>query len=93
MAGISINEVHTKVIDANKLFFDVNYNSPINLARETLLKGKAQYSSPPCTNLFRSAPFCIENVIYILNKTRYLNEEVNCTEPSPSAFETFPVRL
>jgi hypothetical protein len=51
---------------------------------ETLLKGKAQYSWPPCTNLFISAPFYIENSIYIFNKTSYLNEEVNCTEPSPS---------
>jgi hypothetical protein len=45
--------------------------------REVLLKGKAQYSWPPCTTLFRSAPFYIENIISYLN-------EVNCTEPSPS---------
>jgi hypothetical protein len=55
----------------------------IGLVKETLLKGKAQYSWPPCTNLFRSAPFYIENIIYIFNKTSYLNEEVNCTKPSP----------
>jgi hypothetical protein len=47
---------------------------------ETLLKGKAQYSWPPCTNLFRPAPFYIENIIYIINKTSNLNEEVNRTE-------------
>jgi len=52
--------------------------------REALLKGKVLYSWPICTNLFRSAPFYIENIIYILNKTSYLNEEVNCTEPSTS---------
>ncbi len=28
--------------------------------RKALLKGKAQYSWPPCTNLFRSAPFYIK---------------------------------
>jgi hypothetical protein len=35
---------------------------------EVLLKGKAQYSWPPCTNLFRSAPFYIENIIYRFTK-------------------------
>ncbi len=34
--------------------------------------------------MFRSAPFYIENIIYIFIKTRNLNEEVNRTEPSPS---------
>jgi hypothetical protein len=52
--------------------------------RETLLKGMAQYSLPPCTNLFRSAPFYIENIINIFDKKSYLNEEVNGTGPSPS---------
>ena len=56
----------------------------MNFTRETLLNGKAQYSWPPCTNLSRSATFYIENIIYIINKTGYLNEEVNCTKPSPS---------
>jgi hypothetical protein len=28
--------------------------------------------------------FDIEIIIYFLTKTSYLNEEVNCTEPSPS---------
>jgi hypothetical protein len=51
--------------------------------REVLLKGKAQYSWPPCTNQFRSTPFYIENIINLFYKTSYLNEEVNCTEPSP----------
>jgi hypothetical protein len=35
-------------------------------------------------NLFKSATFYIENTIYIFNKTSYLNEEGNSTEPSPS---------
>ncbi len=30
---------------------------PMDLVREVLLKGEAQYSWPPCTNLFSSAPF------------------------------------
>ncbi len=50
---------------------------------EVLLKGKAEYSWPPCTNLFRLDPFYIENIIYLFYKTSYLNEEVKCTEPSP----------
>ncbi len=53
--------------------------------REPLLKGKAQYSWAPCTNKFRSGGFHIENIIYLWYKTSYLNEEVNCIEPSPSA--------
>jgi len=53
-------------------------------ARKPLQKGKVHYSWPPCTNLFRSAPFYIENIIYIFNKTSYLNEEFNRTEPSHS---------
>ncbi len=56
----------------------------ISMARENFMKGKAQYSSPPCTNLFRSAPFYIEIIIYIFIKTSWLNEEVNRTEPSLS---------
>ncbi len=51
-------------------------------SREVLLKGKDQYSWPPCTNKFRSAPFNIEKIINIFYKTSYLNEEVNCTENS-----------
>jgi hypothetical protein len=51
------------------------------LGREVLLKGKAQYCWPPCTNLFRSAPFYIENDICVFNKTGYLNEEVSGIEP------------
>ncbi len=50
---------------------------------EVLLKGKAQYGWPPCTNKFRLAPFYNENIIKVFYKTSYLIEEVNCTEPSP----------
>jgi hypothetical protein len=31
----------------------------------------------------RSNPFGIENIFPLIYKTSYLNEEVNCTEPSP----------
>ncbi len=58
--------------------------SSLQKCRETLLKGKAKYSWPPCANLFSSAPFDIENIIYIFNKTSYINEEVDSTDPSPS---------
>jgi hypothetical protein len=51
------------------------------LPRESLLKGKAQYSLPPCTNELRSAGFDLAN--FYLTKTSYLNVEVNCAEPSP----------
>jgi hypothetical protein len=56
----------------------------VALSREASLKGKAQDSWPPGTNLFISAAFDNANSIYVLTKTSYLHE-VNCTEPSPSA--------
>ncbi len=56
---------------------------PISFSREVFLKGKAQYGWPPCTNKFRLVPFYFENIIHLCFKTCYLNEEVNCTEPSP----------
>ncbi len=34
----------------------------------TLLKGKAQYSRPPCTMLFRLAAFGIANIHFLQNK-------------------------
>ncbi len=52
--------------------------------REPLLKGKALYSRPPCTNKFRTATFDKGNIVLFFNKTSYPNEEVNRTEPSPS---------
>jgi hypothetical protein len=53
-------------------------------SREAYYKGKAQYSWPPCTYWFRSAPFYIENIIYLSYKTTCLNVVVNCIEPSRS---------
>ncbi len=38
----------------------------ITAIREPLLKGKASYSWPPCTNYFRSAAFDTSNIIYLL---------------------------
>jgi len=69
----------------SKLFLPRAYGSEryYILVREVLLKGKTQYGWPPCTNQFRSAPFYIENIINLFYKTSYLNEEVNCIEPSP----------
>jgi len=56
--------------------------------KEPSLKGKAQYSQPPCNSKFRATPFHCENIIYLYNKTSYLNE-VNCTEPfHPLVFVT-----
>jgi hypothetical protein len=52
--------------------------------REVLLKGKALYSWPLCTNKFRSATFYTENFIDLLYKTCHLKEEVNCTKHFPS---------
>ncbi len=53
--------------------------------REFLLKRKkGQYHGPPCTNLFRSAAFNVENIVLTFNKKSYLNEEANFTEPSLS---------
>ncbi len=46
------------------------------------MKGKDQYTLPPCTKYFSTAAFKTEFSSFY--KTSYLNEEVNCTEPSPS---------
>ncbi len=51
--------------------------------KESSLIGKAQYIWPPCTNQFRSAVFDITSMIFFFYED-YLNEEVNCTESSPS---------
>jgi hypothetical protein len=37
---------------------------------------------------FRSAPLCIENIIYFRYKTSKLNEEIKCTKPFPTASVT-----
>ncbi len=50
----------------------------------SLTEEKAQYSWPPCTTNFRSAPLYFEITTYLFYKTSYLREEVNCTEPFPS---------
>jgi hypothetical protein len=55
----------------------------------TLTEGEDQYYGPPCTNLFRPAAFDIAKIIYFF-QISYLNEEVNCTEPSPSVSVLWP---
>jgi hypothetical protein len=40
-----------------------------SLPLDTALPGKAQYGSPPDTNLSGSAPFYIENTIYLVAKS------------------------
>ncbi len=70
-------------------FFGAKLTAPVTFdyrrSREVLLKGTAQYSWPPCTNQFRTALFNNENIIYQCYKRSYVNEEVKCTDPSPSA--------
>ncbi len=71
----------TKLKASCEVCQSINYS----WAREVLLKGKAKYSWPPCTNQFRSAPYYFENIIYLWYKmSGGLNEEVNCTELSRS---------
>ncbi len=50
--------------------------------REPLVKG--MYDLSPFTYLFRSAPFYIENCIYLTYKTSCLYKEVNGNETSTS---------
>ncbi len=45
-------------------------------------EGMAEYSWPPCNNYLKLPAFNFKNIIYIIYKTNYLSEEVNCTEPS-----------
>jgi len=58
------------------------------LIMELLLQGKARYRWPPCTNYLGSGHLSIEIFISLFYQTSYLNEEVNCNEPSPP--DTFP---
>ncbi len=67
---INLDKFQILVLRFDLVFSNLNTNS-------------TQYSWPPCTNLFRSTSFEIANFIYI-KKTRYLNKDVNHTEPSPS---------
>jgi len=66
----------------------------VSRSREALLQEKAQYDWPPCTNQFRLPLFILKtlftfykmkrSIVLPFYKIRYLNEEVNCTEPSLS---------
>ncbi len=47
--------------------------------RESFLKGKDQYSWPPCANKFRSGAFKNENMVFLFYKATYVNKEVSRT--------------
>ncbi len=64
--------------------------SEIDHSKEPLLKGKAKYGRLPCTNKFGSAAFKLKLHFLLFKKTSYLNEEVSCTDPSPSASLPWP---
>jgi hypothetical protein len=55
----------------------------------SLTKGNASVPLTSYTNLFKTAAFYNENVIYLIYKICCRNEEVNCTEPSTQF--VFPV--
>ncbi len=59
--------------------------------RESLLKGKEQYSWPPRTPPSSDRQLLIlKSNFFLLYKTSYLNEEVIRTEPSPSVRVPWP---
>jgi hypothetical protein len=60
-------------------------------SREALLKGKDQWSWPPCSNEFRSTTFSTEKIFFDFYKTTYLNEEAKCTEPSFSVRDPWKI--
>ncbi len=49
--------------------------------REPLLKGKAQYNWPPCTNYFQSAAFDNANIFYFFVKQATLVRRSTVHEP------------
>ncbi len=50
----------------------LSLNGSINIwSREALLKGKAQYRWPPCTNQFRLVTIPIDNLIFLKNSGLY----------------------
>jgi len=71
-------------VPPTQLHRNVNFHYPYAQAKEPLMKWKARYSWPPCTDQFWSAAFGIAIIIELFYKTSYLEEEVNCTEPSLS---------
>jgi hypothetical protein len=57
-------------------------------SREPLLKGKAWYSWPPSLLTSLDQLLFYINILLTFFETSYLNEEVNCTERSPSVSVT-----
>ncbi len=62
----------------------LNEVHPNAKTKEVLLKGKAQYNWSLCYNYFNELLFIFKKFITFFIETSYLNEEVNCSEPSPS---------
>jgi len=52
-----------------------------SLVKETLLKGKALITVDLLVAIVLDQLLFL---LYLINKTIYVNEEVNCTDPSPS---------
>jgi hypothetical protein len=42
---------------------------------------------------FRSAVLYIQSIITLCYKTSYINEEINCTEPSPLVSVPWPIQI
>ncbi len=56
-----------------------------NFGQGILLEGEGSvYGRHPCTKYFRRAALNTKNIFFLLAKTRYLKEEVNSTETSPT---------
>jgi len=69
-----------------ELLLGANFCSKaLNVPRESLMKGKDQYSWPPGHNQFRSPSLNTDKISFLIYKTSFLNQEVNCTELFPSA--------
>jgi hypothetical protein len=81
-AGCSILCIHMLDVIMPRLL-----RGHLMIRQRTLSKNWAQYSWPPCTNKFRSAPFGIVNILYFLTKQatlmwrsthRYQKKKIDC---------------
>jgi len=62
----------------------------VTIAKEPLLKEKDQHG----VNYFILAHFILKTLVIFLNKKIYINEEVNCTEPSlRSVFSAMTIKI
>ncbi len=76
---MSVPCISVQLVPQLWLIFLVGFKASAD--RKLLLKGKAQYSWPPCTNLFTLDAFDIEKIIFYKKIIRRLTV---LTEPSPS---------